>query len=57
MLKKNADSAISAMIKATPLNRVGLPAEIAAAVAFLGSSDASFITGTVLSVNGGLRMD
>ena len=57
MLAKNTDSAISAMIKSTPLKRVGLPAEIAAAVSFLGSSDASFITGTVLAVNGGLRMD
>lgn len=57
MLAKNSDSAISAMINATPLRRVGSPAEIAAAVSFLGSNDASFITGTVLAVNGGLRMD
>ena len=57
MLAKNPDAAIAAMIKATPLKRIGLPAEIAAAISFLGSDDASFITGSVLGVNGGLRMD
>ncbi len=44
------------MIAQTPLRRMGLPAEIAAAVKFLASDDASFITGHVLSVNGGIYM-
>ena len=57
MLAKNSDSAITAMINATPLKRLGSPAEIAAAVSFLSSNDASFITGAVLPVNGGLRME
>ena len=43
-------------IKRTPLERYARPEEIAAAYAFLASEEASFITGTVLDVNGGLRV-
>ncbi|MBM4249599.1 MAG: SDR family oxidoreductase [Euryarchaeota archaeon] len=39
-----------------PLGRVGDPAEVAAAVAYLLSEDAAFTTGAVLDVNGGLFM-
>ena len=40
-------------LRTIPLARVGLPAEVAAAIAFLASPDAAYITGQVLHVNGG----
>ena len=42
------------MLTAVPLGRVGRPEEVAAAVNFLMSEEAGYITGQVLSVNGGL---
>ncbi|HEX3353987.1 MAG TPA: 3-oxoacyl-[acyl-carrier-protein] reductase [Terriglobales bacterium] len=48
-LKQNA-------VKMIPLGRVGSPEDVAGAVAFLASDDASYITGHVLNVNGGMLM-
>jgi 3-oxoacyl-[acyl-carrier protein] reductase len=39
-----------------PLGRLGLPVDVAAAVAFLASDEAAWITGTTLHVNGGMAM-
>lgn len=45
-----------ALIKAIPMRRLGQPEDVAGAVAFLASEDASFVTGQTLSVSGGLTM-
>jgi 3-oxoacyl-[acyl-carrier protein] reductase len=44
------------MLDQTPLKRIGAPEDIASAVKFLVSDEASFITGHVLDVNGGIYM-
>jgi 3-oxoacyl-[acyl-carrier protein] reductase len=43
-------------VQQIPLGRVGSPDDVASAVAFLASDDASYITGHVLNVNGGMLM-
>jgi len=50
------EEATSAMLAATPLERLGDPEDVAGAVRFLCSDEAAFITGAVLLVDGGLGM-
>jgi 3-oxoacyl-[acyl-carrier protein] reductase len=56
MTKALNEQQVALMLRQIPLNRLGVPSEIAAAVAFLASKDASYITGTTLHVNGGMYM-
>jgi 3-oxoacyl-[acyl-carrier protein] reductase len=44
------------LLARVPLGRLGTDAEVAAAIVFLASEEAGYITGAVLDVNGGLRM-
>lgn len=48
------EAALRSLREETPLGRLGTPREIAAAIAFLASEESDFITGQVLSPNGGL---
>jgi 3-oxoacyl-[acyl-carrier protein] reductase len=56
MLAAVDDDRRDAMAAAVPLGRIGSAAEVAAAVRFLTSDDAGYITGAVLPVDGGLAM-
>jgi 3-oxoacyl-[acyl-carrier protein] reductase len=48
---------VSALLQQIPLARLGQPSDIAAAVAFLASPQAGYITGSTLHVNGGMYMN
>lgn len=56
MTRALADEHKDNLLKQIPLNRLGQPEEIAAAVAFLASPEAAYITGETLHVNGGMYM-
>ncbi|MFP4476373.1 MAG: 3-oxoacyl-[acyl-carrier-protein] reductase [Desulfatibacillaceae bacterium] len=56
MTDKLPEKVMETFVSRCPLGRIGKPEEIAAAVAFLASDKAAYITGHVLSVNGGLYM-
>jgi 2-hydroxycyclohexanecarboxyl-CoA dehydrogenase len=56
MSGEGGDKVRDAMTRAVPMKRLGRPEDIAAAVAFLASDGAGYITGQALSVSGGLTM-
>ena len=56
MTKDMGEKAAEALLAHIPLQKMGRPEDIANAAAFLASADADYITGHVLSVNGGMYM-
>jgi 3-oxoacyl-[acyl-carrier protein] reductase len=56
MTRAVADKAQGDWIAHIPLGRMGTPEDVASAVCFLASDEASYITGQVLAVNGGMYM-
>ena len=56
MTKSLSSAQVEALTGQIPLGRLGKPEDIAAAVAFLVSPQAAYVTGTTLHVNGGMYM-
>jgi 2-hydroxycyclohexanecarboxyl-CoA dehydrogenase len=56
MTAEGGEKLVDALVRAVPMRRLGEPEDVAAAVAFLASDRAGFITGQTLSVSGGLTM-
>lgn len=56
MTEKLDDKARAALVEHIPSKRLGMPADVAAAVVFLASDAASYITGETLRVDGGMAM-
>jgi 3-oxoacyl-[acyl-carrier protein] reductase len=56
MTRALSEAQKSALLAQIPLGRLGLPEDVAAAVAYLASPAAAYVTGSVLHVNGGMYM-
>ncbi len=56
MLGEIDPAGLEEALRLVPMRRYGEPGEIAAAMAFLASADAAYITGQTLRVNGGMSM-
>ncbi len=57
MIDDGNEKLIEAIVRATPIRRLGTPEEIAEAILFMASDRAAFITGQTLGVAGGLVMN
>ena len=55
--REDREAALIAIAEETPMGRLGRPEEIAAAILFLASDDASFMTGAAMVVDGGTSID
>lgn len=56
LLRSEPEKFLEAFLKVIPLRRFGKPSEVADAIVFLASARADYVTGQVLSVNGGITM-
>jgi 3-oxoacyl-[acyl-carrier protein] reductase len=57
MTKALSDDQRDSLVGHVPLGRLGRPDEVAAAVLFLASEGAAYVTGSTIHVNGGMLMD
>lgn len=55
--RTNTPESLERLRQNIPLLRLGVPMDVAGIAAFLASTDASYVTGEIIAVNGGLRMD
>jgi 3-oxoacyl-[acyl-carrier protein] reductase len=55
--RTNTPESLERLRQNIPLLRLGMPMDVAGLAAFLASADASYITGEIIAVNGGFRMD
>ena len=56
MTQRLSETTTSKLLDQIPIGRIGVDREIAYGVKFLASEEASYITGEVLNINGGLYM-
>jgi 2-hydroxycyclohexanecarboxyl-CoA dehydrogenase len=56
LLRANPENYVEALLKAIPMRRFADPKDIAQAVAYFASEPASYVTGQIMSVSGGLTM-
>jgi 3-oxoacyl-[acyl-carrier protein] reductase len=54
MVRQMPEKILATMVERTPVRRLGEPRDIAYAYLYLASDEASFVNGTVLSVDGGM---
>ena len=57
MGRQFTEEQLAELVGRIPAGRLAAPADVAAAVAYLASDDAAFVTGEMLDVNGGMVMD
>jgi 3-oxoacyl-[acyl-carrier protein] reductase len=55
--RTNTPESLEKLRQTIPLGRLGQPEDVAGVVAFLATDDAAYITGEIIAINGGLRMD
>jgi 3-oxoacyl-[acyl-carrier protein] reductase len=57
MLARLPESTVDSLRQSIPLGRIATAEDVAASIAFLCSNQASYLTGTVMNVSGGLVLD
>jgi len=57
MTKSLAEAQVAKLVENVPLGRLGQVGDVAAAVLYLASPEASYVTGNTIHVNGGMFMD